>query len=102
MAAAAFSSHSKPFEHDPSTGKQTFGAVLLQDFAGGREGDKVTVELDLFRAAGPVMKVSAKQSKKHRDRPPHFVVFPAQLLLGFAVTDAVDMRHVLGGSDADD
>ena len=65
-----------------STKLLKFDAQLLRDFAKGKAGDTVKVELDLFRKGKIKLQPVAGST---------FVILPAQLLLGYSLSDAADL-----------
>ena len=81
-----------PTFHD-ATKCVSFDAQLLRDFAGGRAGDTVMVELDLFGTDIPseqgVMKLQLPAEGSTT------MTLPAQLLLGRSIADAAGLDEYL-------
>jgi hypothetical protein len=73
---------------DVSTNALRFGAELLQDFAGGKAGDTVKVELELFKGLIRLQPCTAAAATS-------FVSLPVQLLLGRTFPDAAELDALL-------
>lgn len=74
-----------PFSLDSDTGSLQFQAKLLQDFAGGKEGDTVDVNLELFQGGGGMI-ISINHDH---------LWLPAQLMLGNTLGDGEDWYEVM-------
>jgi hypothetical protein len=73
---------------DASTNALRFDAELLRDFAGGKAGDIVKVELELFKGLIRLQLATAAAATS-------FVSLPVQLLLGRTFPDAAELDAFL-------
>ena len=81
-----------PMSYDTSNSVLMFDAELMRDFDGGRAGETVEVELDLF-GPDPAFHGNHAEIRLSGD---NFVRQPVQLLLGHTFSDAAALEDLLG------